>query len=104
VQSALSQAHDTGGKLASDLKIMPADWLTMARDQVLGQRDKVYGGFDGGGETKFPQSPVLNLLLTDYRLNGTAESLLAETASGKIRIEHHKVGIGPQLDGALSGE
>ena len=43
----------------------------------MSKRDKVYGGLDGGGGTKFPQAPVLNLLLTDYRLNGTAESLQA---------------------------
>jgi uncharacterized protein len=81
VQAALSQMRDTGGKPASVLKIMPADWLAAARDQFLSQRDKVYGGLDGGGGTKFPQSPVLNLLLTDYRLSGTAESLqtVAET-------------------------
>jgi uncharacterized protein YyaL (SSP411 family) len=77
VQAALSQAHDTAGKPGSVLKIMPADWLAKARDQVLRQRDKVYGGLDGGGGTKFPQSPVLDLLLTDYHLNGTAESLQA---------------------------
>ena len=77
VQAALSQMRDTGGKPASVLKIMPADWLAAARDQFLSQRDKVYGGLDGGGGTKFPQSPVLNLLLTDYRLNGMAESLQA---------------------------
>jgi uncharacterized protein len=83
VQVALGRADDTGGKPASLLKIMPADWLAKARDQLLGQRDKVYGGLDGGGGTKFPQAPVLNLLLTDYRLNGTAESLqaVAETLS-----------------------
>jgi uncharacterized protein len=79
VQTALSGVHDTGGKPASVLKIMPADWLAKARDQVLGQRDKVYGGLNGGGGTKFPQSPVINLLLTDYRVNGTAESLQAVT-------------------------
>jgi uncharacterized protein len=77
VQASLSRVHDTGSKPASVLKIMPTDWLAKARDQFLGQRDKVYGGFDGGGGTKFPQAPVLNLLLTDYRLNGTAESLQA---------------------------
>jgi uncharacterized protein YyaL (SSP411 family) len=77
VQAALSRANDTGGKPVSALKIMPANWLATARDQFLGQRDKVYGGFDGGGGTKFPQSPVLDLLLTDYRLNGTPESLEA---------------------------
>jgi uncharacterized protein len=79
VQAALSRANDTSGKPASVLKMMPADWLAMARDQILGQRDKVYGGLDGGGGTKFPQAPVLNLLLTDYRLNGTAESLQVVT-------------------------
>ena len=77
VQAALGRANDTGGKSTSVLKIMPANWLATARDQFLGQRDKVYGGLDGGGGTKFPQAPVLYLLLTDYRLNGTAESLQA---------------------------
>ncbi|MGA8688786.1 MAG: DUF255 domain-containing protein [Methyloceanibacter sp.] len=77
VQSALGQAHDTGGKSTSVLKMMPADWLAIARDQFLGQRDKVYGGLDGGDGTKFPQAPVLNLFLTDYRLSGNAESLQA---------------------------
>jgi len=77
VQGALSRVHDTSGKPASVLKIRPADWLATARDQLLEQRDKVYGGLDGGRGTKFPQAPVINLLLTDYRLNGTAESLQA---------------------------
>jgi uncharacterized protein len=77
VQDALRRVHDTSGKPASVLKIRPADWLAEARDQLLKQRDKVYGGLDGGRGTKFPQSPVLNLLFADYRLNGTAESLQA---------------------------
>jgi hypothetical protein len=77
VLAALGRVRDTGGKPASVLKIRPADWLVAARAQLLGQRDKVYGGIDGGGGTKFPQSPVVNLLLTDYRLNGNAESLQA---------------------------
>jgi uncharacterized protein YyaL (SSP411 family) len=77
VHAALAKMHVDRGKPASVLKIIPADWLAKARDQVLGQRDKVYGGLDGGGGTKFPRAPVLNLLLTDYRLNGTAESLQA---------------------------
>ena len=77
VQARLSRANDTSGKPASVLKIMPANWLATARDQILDQRDKVYGGLYGGGGTKFPQSPIINLLLTEYRLNGTAESLQA---------------------------
>ncbi|MGH6833885.1 MAG: thioredoxin domain-containing protein, partial [Methyloceanibacter sp.] len=77
VQGALSRVHDTSGKPASVLKIRPADRLATARDQLLEQRDKVYVGLDGVRGTKIPQSPVINLLLTDYRLNGTAESLQA---------------------------
>jgi uncharacterized protein YyaL (SSP411 family) len=77
VQVALGKIHGASSKPPSVLKIMPADWLARARDQVLTQRDKVYGGLDGGGGTKFPQPPVIELLLADYRLNGTAESLQA---------------------------
>jgi uncharacterized protein YyaL (SSP411 family) len=76
VQTALKRTHDTG-KSASGLKIVPGEWLAIARDQILSQRDKVNGGLDGGGGTKFPQAPVINLLLTDHRLNGTDESLRA---------------------------
>jgi len=77
VQSALVKLNTAQGKPTSVLKIVPADWIAEARSQILVQRDKVYGGLDGGGGTKFPQAPVLNLLLTDYRLNGTGESLQA---------------------------
>jgi hypothetical protein len=77
VYAALSKVHEADGKPASVLRIRPADWLATARDQLLGERDRVHGGFDGGRGTKFPQPPVINLLLTDYRLNGTAESLQA---------------------------
>ena len=65
VETALGGVRDTGGKPASVLKIVPADWLAKARDQVLAQRDKVYGGLDGGGGTKVAQAPVITLLLTD---------------------------------------
>jgi len=54
------------------------------------------GGFDGGGGTKFPQSPVLGLLLTDYRSNGTSASLrtVAETLDAITSggIHDHLVG------------
>jgi len=77
VESALAKLNTAHGKPTSVLKIVPADWIAEARSRILVQRDKVYGGLDGGGGTKFPQAPVLNLLLTDYRLNGTGESLQA---------------------------
>jgi uncharacterized protein YyaL (SSP411 family) len=77
VQSALVKLHTAHGKPTNVLTIVPADWIAEARDQILGQRDKANGGLDSGGGTKFPQAPVLGLLLTDYRLNGTSESLQA---------------------------
>src|SRR6478672_7567579 len=60
VQATLSRADDTGGKSTSVLNRMPADWLATARDQFLGQRDKVYGGLDGGGGTTQPSSDRLS--------------------------------------------
>jgi uncharacterized protein YyaL (SSP411 family) len=78
VHEALARLSDsTATKASNVLKVMPDRWLAAARENVLPHRDEVQGGFDGGGGTKFPQSPLLNLLLTDYRLNGTAGSLQA---------------------------
>ena len=77
VQTALEKMNATGDKPASLLQITPMDWLAESRDQILEKRDKVYGGLDGGGGAKFPQAPVIGLLLTDYRLEGNAESLQA---------------------------
>jgi uncharacterized protein len=74
VHAALNRLRDTQG-FANATTLAPANWLAAARDQMLQRRDRGAGGFDGGGGTKFPQSPVLGLLLTDYRLNATAESL-----------------------------
>ena len=76
VYSALSSLRDSEGKVASGAVLAPAAWLATGRDQMLQRRDTLAGGFHSGGRTKFPQSPVLGLLLTDYRLNGTTESLL----------------------------
>ncbi|MFX8895523.1 hypothetical protein ABTM96_20535, partial [Acinetobacter baumannii] len=39
------------------------------------------GGLGGGSGPKFPQSPMLHLLLTDYKINGTAASLATVTAA-----------------------
>src|ERR1700730_18441212 len=53
VQASLSRLASTGGKPASVLKIMPAQWLATARDQVLGQRDKAYGALMGAAAPNF---------------------------------------------------
>jgi uncharacterized protein len=75
------RAQDADRKPASAMRLDPNQWLADARDRILAERDAALGGFDSGGGPKFPQSPWLGLLLTDYRLNGTAESLqtVAET-------------------------
>src|SRR6188768_1706618 len=57
VESALVKLNTAHGKPTSVLKIVPADWIAEARSRILVQRDKVYGGLDGGGGTKFPQAP-----------------------------------------------
>jgi uncharacterized protein YyaL (SSP411 family) len=75
VHDALARVRDTSSKPTSVLKLVPDQWLAAARDQTLPHRDTVHGGFDGGGGTKFPQSPLLGMLLTDYRLNGRADTL-----------------------------
>jgi uncharacterized protein YyaL (SSP411 family) len=75
VHDALSRLRESRSKGASHTAIVPADWLATARDRMLRRRDAMSGGFDGGGGTKFPQSPVLALLLTDYRNSGTSASL-----------------------------
>ena len=69
---------DTGGKPASVLKIVPARLAGAGARSNPAQRDKVYGGLDGGRRDQVSASrPCSTLLLTDYRLNGTAESLQA---------------------------
>ncbi len=75
VHAALSKAHDADRKPTSVLRLVPDQWLASTRDRILLSRDSALGGFDSGGGPKFPQSPWLDLLITDYRLNGTTESL-----------------------------
>jgi uncharacterized protein len=54
----------------------PAAWLGKARDKLLPQFDPLAGGFaDRRSGTKFPNAPRLVLLLTDYQLNHTQQSL-----------------------------
>jgi uncharacterized protein YyaL (SSP411 family) len=75
VSAALRRVHDLDARLANKQSVPPEQWLATARDHALSRRDEMSGGLDGGGGTKFPQSPMLHLLLTDYRRNGTPEAL-----------------------------
>jgi uncharacterized protein YyaL (SSP411 family) len=68
VQSAM-----TGGTAAP---IEPGAWLAKARNTLLRQLDPFDGGLaDRRSGTKFPNPPRLAILLLDYEINRTSESL-----------------------------
>lgn len=69
------QTHASAG---TNSEIKPGAWLASARAALLATVDKDNGGFgDSGRGTKFPQSPSLDLLLTDFRTSGSEQSLAA---------------------------
>ena len=54
----------------------PEQWHTRARESILKRLDVEYGGFGGARQTtKFPQSPALDLMLTDVERNEDADAL-----------------------------
>ena len=60
--------------------IAPRTWLAEARSAYLRSFDAERGGHAGGrSRTKFPMSPMLEMLLLDYRLHGDGELLRAIT-------------------------
>ena len=84
----LQKADGNGGLTP----ITPTKWLDRARQSALQRFDQSHGGFaTEGSKTKFPQTPTLQLLLTDYALNGNPEvrhvliSTLDAMAYGGIR-------------------
>jgi uncharacterized protein YyaL (SSP411 family) len=66
------QTRLAGGRA---VPLAPREWLASARQALVRQFDATHGGFSGGGYTKFPREPVLDLLLADYRVNRSADSL-----------------------------
>ena len=50
-------------------------WIGTARESLSEGFDSDQGGFSGGRGTKFPQEPILNLLLADYHANHASQSL-----------------------------
>jgi hypothetical protein len=66
------QTRLAGGRVAA---LTPREWLPSARRTLLTQFDATNGGFSGSGDTKFPREPMLELLLADYRVNRSADSL-----------------------------
>ena len=72
VYAAMKQAREqpAGGPVAA---IDPKDWMKRARIKLRAVEDRQQGGI--GKAQKFPQEPILGLLLADYRLNGESETL-----------------------------
>ena len=67
-----AQTRLAGGRAATG---PPREWLVPAREALGRAFDSANGGFPGGGQTKFPRAPTLELLLADYRANRAADSL-----------------------------
>ena len=61
--------------------LRPSAWRQQALAELLPQFDTVHGGLGSPGGTKFPQSPVLDLLLEAYRDSGDKEILDALTGA-----------------------
>ncbi len=65
------QAKLAGGRAVA---LLPREWLAAAREGLARSFDAAHGGFGRGAGPKFPQEPRLMLLLTDTRLNRSADS------------------------------
>src|SRR5439155_3171910 len=55
--------------------VKPAEWLTRAREALARGFDPDNAGFSRAQGPKFPHEPMLELLLTDYQVNRTEDSL-----------------------------
>jgi uncharacterized protein YyaL (SSP411 family) len=66
------QTQRTGDQAVT---VRPREWLVAAGAALARTFDSANGGFPGGGQTKFPRSPMLEVLLADYRLNRSSVSL-----------------------------
>jgi uncharacterized protein len=72
------QAEMTAGKAAP---VKPGEWLHKASKALQSRIDPKNGGLGDRSGTKFPQTPSMELLLTDYRVNRDKASLDALTAA-----------------------
>jgi uncharacterized protein YyaL (SSP411 family) len=72
------QAEMTAGKEAP---VKPGEWLRKASKALKSRIDPKNGGLGDRSGTKFPQTPRMELLLTDYRVNRDKASLDALTAA-----------------------
>ncbi|MHB8533945.1 MAG: DUF255 domain-containing protein [Sulfuricaulis sp.] len=81
-QAMQQERRETPG--AAETPLAPAAWLKQARAAWLPRYDSERAGFSSGNrEMKFPQEPVLEMFLTDYRMTSNPEDLkvLTQTLS-----------------------
>ena len=74
VHAALSAQRQVDATRMSAARPYPVKWLADARTQLLRRHDSLAGGFYSPDGSKFPLCPALDLLLTDYRERGSADS------------------------------
>lgn len=79
-------------------KVSPSTWLDEVAQQAAARFDRRDGGFSGGGETKFPQAPLLGALLAaaEQRHDMHAQEMLATTLRAMA-----EGGVMDQLDGGF---
>ncbi len=73
VYQALQQAESRSNS-AAEARLAPNAWLAQAARQTATQFDAMHGGFSGGA-TRFPQEPVLSMLLADAQHNHNAKAV-----------------------------
>ena len=61
--------------------VNPGAWIAKARDTLLPQFDPQYGGLGDRSGTKFPNTPRLALLLSNYQINRTSAALSAVSST-----------------------
>jgi len=75
VHAALTAQRQAEAGPGSAARPEPVQWLKNARARLERRHDSLAGGFYFLDGSKFPLCPALDLLLADYRQNGSAQSL-----------------------------
>lgn len=85
VYQALQQA-ERGPGASGPSPLAPRQWLAAALAEASLRYDDFDGGFSGGGATKFPQSPLLSMLLTASTAEAKADTGKSEPAAKARRM------------------
>lgn len=97
VYHALQRA-ERGPDAGVSTPLTPQQWGEQAVNEAARRFDKFDGGFGGGGATKFPQSPLLSLLLSTAASGDKAKALGMTTQTLEAMAEG---GVMDQLAGGF---